>query len=99
MAITTLESKDPDGINVNYKVDLTNYLQTGETVSSIVSVDKDDAALTVASSQITDSGKSVTVFLTGGTLGQLVTVTTRFTVSGSPSRTDDRSFRILIEQL
>ncbi len=99
MPFKILESKDPDSLNVNYKFDFSDYLATGETVASIVSVTSNDGALTVGSSAITDSGASVTVYLSGGTSGQYATVTVRFTASGSPTRTDERTFQIFIKEL
>ena len=96
--------KDPDAV-LDYKVDfapLTNgrlcaesdWLQTGETITDHTVTA--DAGITVDSSSITDSGTSVTVWLSGGTLG--VDTTTVYDlvvhVTTSGSRQDDRTFRV-----
>lgn len=99
MAYEQLDPKDPDSLNDHYKFDLSNYLQTGELVNSIISITSSDAGLTVASSSITDSGTSITVWLSGGTLGVWANVTARFDTTSSPARTDERTFQIKIGDL
>lgn len=99
MAIEILESKDPNALNVNYKIDLSKYLQGTEIITGINSVIVDDQTIPTPQSQITDNGTSITVFLSLGTLGAWVKTTVEFTVSGGIQRTDRRSFRILIEEL
>ena len=59
----------------------------------------DDPVLTISSSSITDSGSSVTVILSGGTVNTSANVTVRITTDSTPTRTDDRTFRIRIKDL
>jgi hypothetical protein len=97
MAFKILESKDPDALNIDYKFDLSDYLATGELVDSIVSVAA-TGGVTIGSSSITDTGTSITVWLNAGTVAQWSDVTVQFTTDSSPAKTDDRTFRIRIEQ-
>jgi len=107
MAFEELESKDPNSSGKDYVFDfapLTNgqsgavsdYLQAGELISTIVSVATNDPLLNIDSSSITDTSTSVTVLLSGGTVNTYADVTVRITTD--LARTDDRTFRILIEE-
>ena len=83
--------KDPNAV-LDYKFDWTSWLASGETISSQTTTPS--SGLTVDSSSITDTGKSVTVWLSGGTLGNTYTVVNRVTTSSS--RVDDRTMRIKV---
>lgn len=96
MTIKRLESKDPNSTNVSYKIDFSSYLPDGVVIASVVDVFSDDDGIAVTSYQIANSGKSIVVRLSGGTLGQDVIVTGRYRVGGE---TNDRSFKIFIEDL
>ena len=98
-SIKALDDKDKDALNVPYKFDLSGYLGAGQTISSIVSITSNDGNLTVSNNSITDSSKSITTHLSGGTANQYSTVTARYTLSGSPVTTDERSFRVYIRDL
>lgn len=81
--------KDPSAV-LDYKLDLDAWLEVGETVSSHqVTV---PTGITLDSSSITDSGRSVTAWLSGGTHGVNYDVVYRFTTSAS--RTDERTMTI-----
>jgi len=84
-------TKDPDAV-LDYKFDWSGWLATNETISSQTTTAS--TGLTVDSSSITDTDKSVTVWLSGGTLGNTYTVRSRITTSAS--RTDDRTMQIVI---
>ena len=99
MAIRILDPIDPDGENINYVVNLSKYLQGSETIIEVVDVIISDPNLVFAGSQIINSGTAVAVLLSGGTIGSIATITVRFKVSSSPARIDDRSFRIMVEDL
>ena len=94
--------KDPDAV-LDYKFDwaaLTNgngssdWLQSGETLSSHT-IDA-DTGITVASSALTDTNTSVTVWLSGGTTGTDYAVRCEVVTSGS--RTDERTMMVAVRQ-
>ncbi|MGW4719809.1 phage fiber-tail adaptor protein [Nocardia sp. NPDC004260] len=92
--------KDPAAV-LDYKftwgqvhLDEPPWLQDGETVQSH-SITISPSGLTVESSDITDSAKAVTVWLSGGTLN--TTYTVRCQVVTSASRTETRSMTISVQ--
>ncbi len=110
MTFEQLEDKDPDSLNKDYLIDfaplrngqtgaVSDYLQAGETISSIVSVTTSDALLTIVSSALEDSNSSVRVITSGGTRGRYARITVRITTDSTPARTDDRTFQIYITDL
>lgn len=89
MATTEDWQKDPDA-TLDWVFDWSAWLQAGETISAsefIVS-----AGLTVESN--TNTTISATVWLSGGTTGQIYQVTNRITTN--QGRIDDRSIRIRV---
>ena len=88
-----LIDKDPSA-TLDYIIDLAalGWLQGSEVINSITVTA--DAGLTVQSSSYTNT--AITVWLTGGTVGQTMLVTVHFTTS--QNRADDRSFRCFIKQ-
>ena len=84
--------KDPNEV-LDYKFDWdTNYLETGETISSAtVTV---ESGITKDSDAITDSDRTVTVWLSGGTANNEYTVTCQIVTS--LSRTAERSIFIRV---
>ena len=95
-------TKDPDAV-LDYKTDwapLTNgrigavsdWLASGETISSTTITE--ETGITVDSDSITDSGTSVTVWLSGGTAGAEYDIGVRIVTSDS--RTDERTFRVKV---
>jgi hypothetical protein len=98
----TRRVKDPDA-TLDYRFDwapLTNergrsdWLASGETITDHEIVA--EAGLTVDSSSITDTGTSVTVWLSDGTAGNDYDVTCRVTTSAG--RVDDRTLVILCRE-
>ena len=86
-------TKDPDAV-LDYKFDWSSWLATGETITSrTVTV---DAGLTNDSDSITDSGASVTVWLSGGTANKNYAVACKITTDGG--RTDERTDTIHVRQ-
>lgn len=96
--------KDPSAV-LDYVFDwaaLTNgregatsdWLDAGETISSHTITAT--SGITVASSSLTDSNTSVTVWLSGGAAGNYYTVTCR--IQTSAARTDERSIRIKVRE-
>lgn len=96
--------KDPDAV-LDYMVDFapetngricaeSDWLQAGETILSHTVTA--DSGITVDSSSLTDSATSVTVWLSGGTLGvdstQVYSVMVHIVTSAG--REDERTFRI-----
>lgn len=81
--------KDPDAI-LDYAYDWTDWLTEGDTIDTYT-IDPEDG-ITVDSDD--DTGSVVTVWLSGGTLGEKYRVTCRIvTVDG---RTDDRTITVQI---
>ena len=102
VALNATVHKDPDAV-LDYVFDwapLTNergrsdWLASGETISTRTIVAA--AGITVDSSSITEAGKSVTVWLSGGTAGVNYGVTCRVTTS--QSRTDDRTMTVMVRE-
>lgn len=100
-----LAPKDPDS-TIDYLFDFapntngrdangTDWLSTGESIASHTI--EADAGITVVSSALSDSNRSVRVWLSGGTAGNAYNVTCRITTDTSPARIEDRS--IVVEVL
>lgn len=90
MAVTD-HKKDPDA-TLDWVWDWNEWLDEGETISTstfIVSV-----GITVSSTSNTT--KTATVWLSGGTAGQVYQVTNR--INTSSGRTDDRSITIRVTE-
>lgn len=90
--------KDPSAV-LDFKFDwkaLTNasgpsdWLASGETISTRTITA--ETGITVDSSSITDTNTTVTVWLSGGTAGNVYDVACRITTSAS--RTDERTMKI-----
>lgn len=84
--------KDPDSV-LDYAFDWnTNWLQTGETISS--------HTITVGTGLTKDSDSEsdgiVTIWLSGGTAGTEYSVACKIVTS--LSRTDERTIRIIVEE-
>jgi len=96
-------SKDPDS-NIQYGLDFTSYLNSGDTISSasttISTVSGDSAPLAFPTNEATDvyvtGGVLVNIRLEGGTAGNIYTIKT--TIVTSQGDTDARSFRIKVEE-
>jgi len=101
------DPKDPDA-TLDYKFDwagLTNG-QTGATSDWLDTVNSEiitaitvtaPAGITVDSSAITDSGTSVTVWLSGGTHGQIYDIACKITTNNSTPRIDERTESLLVK--
>lgn len=107
MATLTGYKRDQDGLYIDkdpestlqYTIDWTNWLATGETISSITftvdTITGDTDNLVVAGSNIVTGNKKCNVSLTGGTAGNIYTV--RNTIVTSDSQTERKFFRIVCE--
>ena len=90
MAIETF-IKDPDAV-LDYAMDWSDWLGDSETISShTVTVDD---GLTKDSDSESDG--IVTIWLSGGTVNNTYNVVVHITTSDS--RTDDRTFRVMVVQ-
>lgn len=86
--------KDPDAI-LDYTFDWAPWLDAvGDSISSKTIIVP--SGMTSPSSQIV--GKTVIVWLAGGTAGQTYQVTCRITTTSTPARTDDRSIYVKIKE-
>lgn len=84
--------KDPDAV-LDYKFDWSAWLGTDTIASRQVTV---DSGLTKDSDAITDTSKSVTVWLSGGAPVTSYSVRCRIVTAGG--RTDDRTVTIKVRQ-
>lgn len=89
--MTTQWEKDPSAV-LDYKFDWSDWLGTGETISSKTITA--ETGITVDSSSITDSSTSVTVWLSGGTAVTVYKIACLITTSAS--RTDERTIEIYV---
>jgi len=101
MSIAT-KIKDPDAV-LDFKFDFktnsngrgfADWLEVGETITSHVMTV--ESGLTKDSSSITDSGTTITVWLSGGTAGVEYAVTCRIVTSAG--RTDERTGTISVAE-
>ena len=85
--------KDPDAV-LDFAIDwATSWLATSEAVSTY-SVTVDSTLLTISTHG--ESSGVVTAWLSGGTVNQDYTVSIKIVTDAS--RTDERSFRVLIRE-
>jgi hypothetical protein len=91
-------SKDPAAVLV-YTLDWTEWLPTGTTITNssvtVSTIAADAAPLTKVSNGVSEGNKSY-VELSGGTKGNLYTITT--TVTTSDGEIDRRRFRVKVEE-
>lgn len=84
-------TKDPDAV-LDYRFDWSDWLETGDAIAThTVSA---DTGITVDSSSITDSSTSVTVWLSGGTVGATYDVACLIVTSAG--RTDERTVSVRV---
>ena len=91
MAITTY-LKGPTEI-LDYAYDFTDILQDGEAIASSSAVAGE--GLTV--DDVSDDGKIVTAWLSGGISGSIYTVSYTAVTDSDPARTYNRNIKIKIE--
>ena len=83
-------TKDPNAV-LDYSVEWSKWLAGDQIATSEWSAS--DSSLETADDSITAT--RTTVWLSGGTVGQLYTVTNRITTAGG--RTDERSFMVQVQ--
>lgn len=91
MTNTTRMVKDPDAV-LDYQIDWSSWLATGETISSSDWVVQTGITENSASNTTT----TATIWLSGGTAGVTYTVTNRIVTTAS--RTNDRSLYITVRE-
>lgn len=91
-SIPLAPSKDPDSI-IDYGFDWTDFLSVGETISTSTWIL--DSGLTESSNSFTDS--QTAIFISGGIVGTVYTITNRITTNSAPPRTEDRSMYIRVK--
>ena len=85
---------DPDA-KIEYGFDWASWLPTGTTIATSA------WAITPEGPTLTDDSNDTTstvVYVTGCTVGVTYTLTNRITVSGSITRTEDRSITLVCEE-
>lgn len=85
--------KDPDS-TVDYGFDWSDWLATGETIAS--SSWTIPAGLTNESDAFTDT--TTAVFISGGVVDEVYTITNTITTNNSTPRVEDRSVNIRIKE-
>jgi hypothetical protein len=93
--------KDPNAIKF-YTLNWSRWLNDGETIaSSEWSIESGDGALEIGtgSRASTNDSTTATVWLTGGTVATRYTIRNRIITSSNPSRTDDRSLTVVVQNL
>ena len=89
--------KDPDAI-LDYRFDWSSWLQNGDTISSCQFIVSPGITVGNGSNGAlapTNTTTNATVWLIGGTAGQVYTVTSRIVTS--QGRTDDRTITIRVQ--
>jgi hypothetical protein len=86
--------RDPNAI-LDYKIDLTEWLDA-QSDALLTAVEATDRTVGVVVDSVTIVGKTIVVWISGGTIGDPASVTIRFTTSGG--RTDDRSLFFKIKE-
>jgi len=84
-------TKDPDAV-LDYRFDWSDWLETGDTIATRTITAS--TGITVDSSSITDSSTSVTVWLSGGTVGATYDIACLIVTSAS--RTDERTVSVRV---
>lgn len=85
--------KDPEAI-LDYTLDYTNYLATGDTISS--STFTVDTGITKTADTIASGNKVVNITLSGGTAGTVYTI--KNTIVTANGRTAVKRFRVKVEE-
>lgn len=83
--------KDPDAV-LDWVWDWNEWLDDGETISTSTFI----ASVGITVTSTSNTTKTATVWLSGGTAGQVYQVTNR--ISTSVGRTDDRSITIRVTE-
>ena len=86
--------KDPSAVN-DYTIDYTNFLATGETISSQTTTA--DTGITIDSSSILSGNKKVNLIASSGTAG--TTYDVKIATVTSNSMTHIHRFRIKVEDI
>ena len=85
--------KDPDAV-LDYSFDWTDWMDgVTDTIDSVVIT-----ASGVAVDSIVPSGDVVTVWVSGGTPGEVATVTCSVTTNSTPARKDDRTIYLIVKE-
>lgn len=85
------EPKDPNA-TLDYQIDWTNFLASGESIVSVVWTVTGATLETSASTATT-----ATAWLSGGTVGTVISATCRITTDSTPvARVDDRTLRLTV---
>jgi hypothetical protein len=95
-------AKDPHAINVywfNWTAYLANLVSASAIATPTFLISGPDSALTQDQVTSVDSARQAQVRLSGGTPRAEYTLTSRIVTTGSPPETEDRSVKVLIENL
>lgn len=86
--------RDPNAV-LDYKVDLTEWLDA-QSDSLVTAVEVAAKTVGVTVDSVTIVGKTIVMWISGGTVGEPASATTRFTTAGG--RTDDRTLFFKIKE-
>lgn len=85
-------AKDPDA-RLDYSFDWTDWLAAGESISTYsITVDG------VVKDTDSRSGAVVTAWISGGTAGQVASVTCSITTNSTPTRTEQRTVYLRVRE-
>lgn len=88
--------KDKDA-TLDYTIDWTAWLDlVTDTIASFVVVAQ--IGITVEVSVVDSTNKKVTVWLSGGTVGEIFSVALKITTNNTPPRIDERTFFVEIKE-
>lgn len=88
--------KDPDA-DLDYTIDWSDWLSGGEQLStSVWSISTTDVLSPLTKHDPSNTSVLATIWLAGGALQQSYIVTNEITTNSTPSRTEERSFMIVM---
>jgi len=85
--------KDPNAV-LDYGFDWSDWLQSGEIISSSSWINPD--SITINSNSHLDT--STVIWVSGGTAGKSYRLTNRIVTNNSPARTEDRTLLIEVQE-
>jgi len=85
-------TKDPNAV-LDYSFDWSDWLTGGETIATSTWLNPDSLTINTTANTTT----TTVVWVTGGTAGKTYRLTNRIVTNSSPTRTDDRTLSIEVQ--
>ena len=86
--------KDPGSTSLDYTVSWTTYLSTGETIATSTWA---ASSTSISFNSMSATTVAATVWVKGGTVGEVVRLTNSITTNSVPARSDQRHVIVRIE--